>query len=231
MPVNFLIERPIEKLMDNPWVGNLLAPAAPVVKKCPPRLDGRLEGGGPLQVIVRPAAEESCAAAFYDQETNILSVNILPFAPYDSYVESDEVRIDTDQHGQPVFIELSRPRDAWQIVPGLAIPRATDEGTLHLRETLRTFPSAEILTDYDRKALCIKLLARTEELVVRLADNLLAEIAEGFLVAIWLTGVQVDFAGRKQSRWRVATAARLRKKGCTWDPCTRGKLSENSTSR
>ena len=179
-------------------------------------------------MVVRCNGDISLAASFYDQETNILSVNILPFEPYDSYVESEDVRIDTDRNGRPVFIEVSRPQDEWHMESELALPVIGEAGILNLRETVRTFPTAEILCDQARKTVCLKFLARKGELVIRLADNMLAEIADGFLVAIWLADVQTDYAGRRQSQWRAATATWLRRNGTNWNPCTKGKLSENS---
>lgn len=213
--------------MDNPWLSNTLAasPSAPVRRAA--LGDRNLAVGGPIPVSVRPRDEIALAAAFYDQETDILSVNVLPFEPYDSFVESDEVRIDTDRNGRPVFVEIFRPWDKWKIDPELSLPKADFKGAVNFGDTLRRFPSGEIFADRDRKTVCVKFLARRGDQVIRLADNILAETADGFLVALWLTGIQLDFAGRKQSQWRAATAARLRESGRNWNSCTQQKLSEN----
>jgi hypothetical protein len=227
--VNFPAKHPIEKMMDNPWVSKTLAAySKPASVRRPPAPDGQLDVGGPIPVAVWPREDTSLVAAFYDQETDILSVNILPFEPYDSYVESDDVRIDADQGGRPVFIEVSRPWSQWRIDPDFSLPEADFDGTINLRETLRRFPSGEIIADRRRETVCLKFLARQGDRVIRLAENMLAETADEFLVGFWLAGVQPDFAGRKQSLWRAATAARLRKSGKSWNPCTRTKLSQNS---
>ncbi len=218
--------------MDNPWVSKKLAAYSEPALVChTPAPDGQLAVGGPIPVAVRSREDTSLVATFYDQETDKLFVNILPFEPYDSYVESDDVRIDTDQDGRPVFIEVSRPWNQWRIDPDFSLPTADFDGAVNLRETLRRFPSGEIIADRCRETVYLKFLARQGDRVIRLAENMLAETAEGFLVGFWLAGVQPDFAGRKQNLWRAATAARLRKSGKSWNPCTRAKLSENSLQR
>ncbi len=217
--------------MDNPWVSNALPATKPVGTKRSVKPADQLDVGGPIPVTIRARDDSAYAAGFYDQETDTLSVNILPFEPYDSFVESKDIRIDTDQAGRPVFMEISRPRGNWLIEFGLTMPEPEHDGCLYLRDTLRRFPEGEVLTNEGRDVVCVKFLARDGDAVIRLADNMLAEIADGFLVAVWLEGVQMDFAGRKQSQWRAATAARLRKNGSSWNPCTKGKLSENSLQR
>jgi len=217
--------------MSNPWVNNVLRSAKHTIPRPAVPAAEQIGVGGPMPVTTEPCKDLPCVAAFYDLENDTLSVNILPFEPYDSFLESDDIRIDTDEQGRPVFIEATCSRNEWRIEPDFSVPTAEMDGTLRFRETRRRFSPGELYTDQRRENVCLRFLARPGHQVIRLAPNLLAEVAEGFLVALWVLGVELDFAERKQTKWRMATAAALRRKGCRWHCCTRGELSENSPER
>ena len=189
---------------------------------------GEIDVGGPMPVFFARSQHFPQTAAFYDEESDTLSVNILPFEPYHSFLESEDIRIDTDEHGRPVFIEVNRARERWLVDPGFAVPVPETGGTLCFRETRRRFSRGEIRADQRGENVCLKFLARQGKQVTRLGDNLLAETADGFLVAIWVLGIELDFGERKQAKWRVATAQRLRRIGHRWQCCTREKLTEKA---
>lgn len=228
---NILPVSPIVDVMSNPWVDNVLRSAKDTPVRPAVPVAEQIGVGGPIPVAAEACEDLPCISAFYDQENDTLSVHILPFEPYYSFLESDEVRIDTDEQGRPVFIEVTCPRNEWRIEPDFSVPADDMGGALRFRETRRRFSPGGIYTDRRRENVCLRFLARPGLQVVRLAKNLLAETAEGFLVALWVLGVELDFAGRKQTKWRAATAAALRRKGRQWQSCTRGELSENSPER
>ncbi len=215
-------KRSIEKLMSNLWINNVLPPGAvderPLANHHPD-----VEPGGPIPVEVIPARTLPRAAAFYDQETDTLAVNILPFSPYDSFVESEDIRIDTDRFGSPIYIEVARTRKEWEIDPALQVPSSQDDMVLSIRQTTRRFPGGTLIADPTKSFAFIRLLARRGVGVYRIADHLLAELADGFLVGFWIDRIELDFGGRKQARWRAATATALRRSGIAWRPCSAGK--------
>jgi hypothetical protein len=210
--------------MPNSRIDITLGGLTPEVALSPDPLAYDVGVGGPLPIWIGPCESLPVAGGFYDLECDTLFVHILPFAPYHSFLETDQLRIDTDQRGRPVFLELKRPRTEWRTDPKLTVPQVDTDGILSFRETRRRFTAGEIETDPNCQKVCIRLLARESRQVIRLADNLLVETADGFLVAIWILDVQSDFGGRKQTRWRVETSARLRAEGRNWRICTRGKV-------
>ncbi len=202
----------------------MLGGAIPEIPLSPDPLVYEVGVGGPLPVWIGPCESLPVAGNYYDLDCDTLFVHILPFAPYHSFLETEELRIDTDQRGRPVFIELNRPRTEWRANPQLVVPQPDIDGTLSFRETRRRFNAGEIETDLSCQNVCIRLLARDSQQVIRLADNLLVETADSFLVAIWVLDVRSDFGGRKQTQWRVETSAKLRAEGRNWRICSRGKL-------
>jgi|GEM_PF-6996381 len=212
--------------MNNPWVDNALRPAK-LMRGCPSAgATGQIGLGGPIPVTVELRDDLPLVAAFYDQESDTLSVHILPFEPYYASVESGDIRIDTDEYGRPVFMEVTRPGEGWHVDPAFSVPVADSDGVLRFREIRRRFSPGTVYADQRRENVCVKFLARQGQEVIRLAENLLAETADGFLVALWVLGLKMDFAGRKQTRWRVATALRLRRSGRRWRCYSRGELAE-----
>jgi hypothetical protein len=213
--------------MSNAWIDNALKPAAMPVAPGPLPVAGNLDMGGPIGITVEPVDQFSLTAAFYDEESRALAVHILPFEPYHSYLEAGDVRIDTDAAGRPVYIEAALNRTEWLIDPRFALPAADEEGTIRFRETRRTYSPGEILASPCRSMACVKFLARRGERVVRFSKDLLFEIADGFLVAVWISAIGLDFGGRRQAKWRVKTASMLRRSGRNWQPYTKGKLSKS----
>lgn len=186
-----------------------------------------LDIGGPIAVRIDPVGHLPCSAAFYDLESETLSLHVLPFDPYYSFLELGDARIDTDECGRPVFVEVSGAQKDWIIDRELKMPKPCEEGTLVFRQTRRRFAAPKIIADNHRETVCLKFLARRGDRMVRVAENLLAETADGFLVALWFSAVRLDFAEREQSRWRSRVAARLRKEGCQWRCCSGRKVSES----
>ena len=188
---------------------------------------GELDIGGPIGVRIEPAPFLPSAAAFYDKETETLTVHIMPFEPYCSFLELGHTRIDTDEAGRPVFIEIAQSSKEWRVDSELALPPSDQDAVLRFRQTRRKFASPEIIADPGLKVVCLKFLARRGERIVRVAENLLAEVADGFLVALWVGPVRSDFGEHQQARWRASTASRLRREGKRWQCCSREGLSEN----
>ena len=186
-----------------------------------------LDIGGPIAVRIDPVGHLPCSAAFYDLESETLSVHVLPFDPYYSFLELGDARIDTDECGRPVFVEVPGAQKDWIIDRELKMPEPCEEGTLVFRQTRRRFAAPKVIADNRRETVCSKFLARRGDRMVRVAENLVAETADGFLVALWISAVRLDFAEREQSRWRASVAARLRKEGCQWRCCSGRKLSES----
>ncbi len=208
--------------MSNLWIDNVLQRVT-ADDRLGAGVPRSVELGGPLPVEVVPARTLPHSAAFYDQESDILAVNILPFNPYDAFVESEDIRIDTDRFGSPIYIEVAQAQKDWTIEPVLPFPSVSEAVELSIRETTRRFPGGSVSTDPAKSIARIRLLAREDGALYRVADHLLAEVADGYLVGFWVDRIEMDFAGRKQARWRAETANTLRRNGIEWHPCSAGK--------
>jgi len=217
--------------MSNAWIDNALKPAHDGMVREPAAELPIVNVGGPMGVLVEPCDQQALTASFYDQESETLTVHILPFEPYHGYLEAGDIRIDTDEEGRPVFIEAAVDRADWKIDPHYMFPAVETNGTIVFRETRRIHSPGEVWASPCRKMACLRFLARRDGHVVRFSKDIMVETADGFLVAVWIRGISLDFGGRKQAAWRAKTAYKLRKSGRQWRACTGRKLSKSLSER
>jgi len=217
--------------MSNAWINNALKPAYDGIVRESAAHTPILNVGGPMGVLVEPCDQPVLTASFYDQESDALTVHILPFEPYHSYLEAGDIRIDTDAAGRPVFVEAAVNRADWKINPQFTFPAVEVNGAITFRETRRIHSPGEVWSSPCREMACLRFLARRDGKVIRFSRDVMIEIADGYLVALWIRGISLDFGGRKQAAWRAKTAYMLRKNGREWRACTGRKLSKSLSER
>lgn len=141
--------------------------------------------------------------AFWDEMTEVIHFHVVPHRPYESYVQGDRFRIDTDASGQPVFLELQCSRTRHSISAGLEPPEAS-AGCIRFLDLRIRFHEADILStpchsvtyiDLNR-APVIRHLAYVSGLIFSLG-------ADDRLCGIWICGALPDPGGRHQAFWRA----------------------------
>ena len=148
------------------------------------------------------------AGGFYQVEEDVLHVQVGRFESgkrYFSALENDSARLECDQKGRLIFIEVTIPRRRWREKIDFAPPTPTGpEETADIRflDFRTTLPELQIYCDKSRKQVCLRFLDKTSR-SVRMGENLVIDIGKDHtLAAIWISDIVDDMAGREIAAFR-----------------------------
>lgn len=160
--------------------------------------------------------------AFWDDQMEVINYHVVPHGAYDSYIQGDRFRIDTDSEGRPIFVELEWDKTKHLIVSNLTPPRITAGAVrlLDLRiryhERLVSATPCHSVTYIDfGGGPAMQNLILGAGLILSLGD-------ESVLGGLWIIGAIRDRGGRLQSRWRSEAWARVRKEETARPVCASG---------
>ncbi|MEW6050038.1 MAG: hypothetical protein AB1644_03110 [Candidatus Zixiibacteriota bacterium] len=160
-----------------------------------------------LQVrIETPTGENIPGRGFYQRDEESLYVQIGQFDPahrFFSFLDGDPVRLDLDKEGRLVFIEVAVPRRAWRVESGLVPPLAVLPRDVRWLDFRGRIGLPVVSTNLERSIVKLVLSQEPPAQTIALADSVLLEIsAEQTAVAIWVTEIVDDLAGREIAAYR-----------------------------
>jgi len=120
-----------------------------------------------------------------------------------SYLESDSLSFHFDRHGRLIFIELPLPRRRWNVKDDLVFPERAKKADIRFLDFRTQFVSPAIFCDRTRENLMFRFGRGPAVYNYYLARNLIAQVsASNRLVALWVSDIVDDLAGREISAWR-----------------------------
>ncbi len=163
--------------------------------------------------VATPSVAIPRGRGFYQLEEDELYLPVIQNpaqkARFFSYLESDNVSLQFDRDGRLIFIEVAVPRRNWTERQEFAIPdkvRTADIRFLDFRDSLS---KPEIFCDPSRQSLMLRFAHSSTGPCYYLAENLIAQIdSQNRLIAIWVTDIIDDLAGREIAAWRKAVYGR-----------------------
>ncbi len=153
-----------------------------------------------------PSGDILPGRGFYQLEEDALYVQVGPFRRghrFFSYLEAPHVRMEFDKAGCLAFIEVSKPRRQWPVddkfkLPGKALP--ADIRWLDFRENMK---APTLATDSRKRHLLLRFSKTDPSGCYYLANHVLIQTdSDNNLVAIWVTDIIDDLAGREISAFR-----------------------------
>ncbi len=149
--------------------------------------------------------------AFWDSQLEVINYHVVPHNAYDSYIQGERVRIDTDSDGRPVFLELEWDRSKHLIVNDLTPPTGVI-GSVRFLDLRIRFHEREVISTPCHSITYIDLGRGPSVHNLILGSGLILGLSgDGGLSDLWIVGAIPDTGGRLQSRWRLDAWDRIRK--------------------
>jgi len=124
-------------------------------------------------------------------------------ARFFSYLESETVSLHLDKTGRLIFIELTLPRRRWRYKENLIVPERAAIADIRFLDFRQSFKAPSVLCDKTRENLMLRFRRGSSAQNYFLAENLIAQVNDKKeLMAIWVTNIIDDIAGREISSWR-----------------------------
>ncbi|UCD17412.1 MAG: hypothetical protein JSV44_00430 [Candidatus Zixiibacteriota bacterium] len=160
-----------------------------------------------IKVMLKaPASRVPRGRGFYQLEEEALYVPVEypgQKSRFFSYLDSDTVSFQLDRDGRLIFIEITLPRRRWKVKPHLVPPEIAEAADVRFPDFRERFPNPSVFCDEIRQLLLIRFGRGPSAHNYYLAENLIAQTTEeNRLVAIWVSDITNDLAGRKIARWR-----------------------------
>lgn len=196
--------------------------------------DGLEASGTRSRLRVRACTSDraSFGQAFWDASQESVVYHLVPHHPYDSFIQGDSFRIDTDSTGRPVYFEMGWGADNHLIVNGLRPPIATQGGVRFLDLRIRIHELSVMST-------CCHSETYIEFNDLRPAQHL--AIGPGMIVglspcecvcSLWIVKAIADPSGNLQSRWRSKAWQAVRRRSLTGAARAHaGPISPDSSSK
>lgn len=143
---------------------------------------------------------------FYQVEEDSLYVQLQPSETNSrvfSYLESDNLRIDIDQAGRILFIELNDGRHTWTIDESLSVPSSLGYADIRCLEFRFCIPPPILATNNARSVVALTFGSAAVDRSYRIADSVILQTSAGnFLNRIIVTDIVDDLAGREIAAFR-----------------------------
>jgi len=157
----------------------------------------------PRIVIQTPAPEPRFSRGFYQVEEDSLYVPFHPARTFFSYLDSDEISLQTDNKGQLVFLQLQLPRASWNVTPKLACPEATVTADIRLVDFREQLPAETVTAPADKSTVRLAFAPASTTAAYRLTDSVVCEVTpDARLAALWITGIEDARAAAGMAAWR-----------------------------
>jgi hypothetical protein len=157
----------------------------------------------PRLTIQTPAAVSRSSRGFYQVEEDALYVPFYPARPFFSYLDSDQLSLQTDNKGQLIFLQLTCPRAGWAIDPALTWPEIPLTADIRLLEFRDQLPEVRVMASPDKSLVRIAFATDVETVAYRLTENATCEVTpDARLAAIWIGRIEDDRAAAGMAAWR-----------------------------
>ena len=153
-----------------------------------------------------PTGDLPPGRGFYQLEDDRLYIHVGPTGRHRhffSYLEAVNVRLDFDRQAYLMFIEVAVPRRQWPVDEHLLPPTAADRAEVTWLDFRTAMASPGLVTDTRRSTLAIRFRQMAGMRAIALAEQVLLELDErDAAVALWVTDIEDDFAGREIAVYR-----------------------------
>ncbi len=145
---------------------------------------------------------------FYQVEEDSLYVQLQPAETNSrvfSYLESDNLRVDLDQAGRILFIELNAGRHTWAVDENLSLPSSLGYADIRCLEFRLRIPPPILATNNSRSVVALTFGSAAADRSYRIADSVILQTSAGNLLnRIIVTDIVDDLAGREIGAFRQA---------------------------
>lgn len=156
--------------------------------------------------LIPPSGDPPPGGGFYQLDEDRLYVQVGPTGHdrhYFSFLEAENVRLDFDRHARLMFIEVAVPRRQWTCEDDLTPPLITEPSDVTWLDFRTAIAPPGLSTDLPRTTLSIRFRAAAAARTVVLAKRVLLEVGErDQALALWVTGIEDDVAGREIAAYR-----------------------------
>lgn len=165
-----------------------------------------------LRVKIESDGVQPRGQAFWDPQQELLEYHVIPHGPYDSFLQGEALRIDTDEAGHPVFVELSWNRALHQRVRELRTPKASRPGLIRFLDLRVRFSELKVMSTVNQSTTCIifKEALQLEYWAVGRC-SLWGIDGLGHLSELWVIDAKSDPSGLRRARWRSESWKRVRR--------------------
>jgi hypothetical protein len=160
-----------------------------------------------LRLRIAPEnSPEPPGQGFYQLEEDSLYVQIGEFDNrhrFFSFIDGDTLRMDFDREGRLLFVELAVPRRTWPVDPGLAAPLPYQSRDIRWLDFRGTIAQPAVTASPDRTLIRLRFSDSAPVRTIALASSVFLQVAEDqSAVALWVTRIDDDFAGREIAAFR-----------------------------
>ncbi len=143
---------------------------------------------------------------FYQLEEDSLFVQVGSFTNrrrFYSYLESDSILLDFDQHGHLIFVEVGVPRKRWDVKPSLMPPQIVEPADIRWLNFRNSLNKPILLANESKTALKLSFRDTDNPLNFYLAQSVIVQTDPEYrLSALWIIDIADDLAGREISKFR-----------------------------
>ena len=140
--------------------------------------------------------------AFWDVSQESIVYHLVPHKPYDSYIQGESFRIDTDSTGRPVYFEMGWGASNHLIVNGLRPPIATPSGVRFLDLRIR-FHELSVTSTCCHSETYIEFNDIRPLLHLAIGPGMIIGLGPDERVcSLWIVKAIADPSGSLQARWR-----------------------------
>lgn len=164
-----------------------------------------------LRTRVEPSVSRVYGIVYNDLHDDAVAYHLVPHAPYHSFIEGENFRIDTDAGGYPVYLRIPSVGEGILTAADLTPPSMVECGRLRFLDLRVRYQPVTIRISTSKLLVNIVFLDSDPVRHVSVGPHSIWSIDElGRLCQVWLTGIRSDPTGRRFLRWRRDAWRRVR---------------------
>lgn len=161
-----------------------------------------------IRVKIYPLSENLFqGGGFYQIEEGTLLIISSPIKSgnqFFSYLECENLRIDTSQNGNILFIELQLPKKKWFVDENLKFPSPPQKADIRILDFRQSISSPKLLTNQDHTILKIEWFKEPNVSNYLIANDIILEVnSHSQLNSIWINNITDDKAGQSIAKLKA----------------------------
>lgn len=118
-----------------------------------------------------------------------------------SSLECDNFRIDTDQNGKILFIELYSPKKSWLVTENIKFPHNANKADIRILDFRKSIAIPKLLTNHNNTILKIEWFKEHSVAHYFIATDIVLEVNNNSqLTSIWINNITNDIAGKSLAK-------------------------------
>lgn len=161
-----------------------------------------------INVKIYPLSENLFqGGGFYQVEEGTLQIITSPLKSnnhFFSYLECDDLRIETSQNGKVLFIELKQPKTKWLLTENIKFPSNTTKADIRILDFRQTIAIPKLFTNNDNTILKIEWYKEKNVSHYLTATDIALEVNNNSqLTSIWINNITDDTAGQSIAKLKA----------------------------